>query len=151
QLVHSGYSFVSSYPGSPTTLITEELERLSARGLLMFRYATNEKVAFEMAGAVALCGGRTAVVMKHVGLNVALDSAIAIAFSGQRGALLVIVGDDPSSESSSNEQDSRLLARVMGVACLEASSVADLAHTIVLATDLSVETGSVVMLRLTTA
>jgi indolepyruvate ferredoxin oxidoreductase, alpha subunit len=151
QLVRDGYTFVTSYPGSPTTEITDELERLAKRGLISFRYATNEKVAFEMAAAVAISGGRAAVVMKHVGLNVALDSVLGVAYTGQTGALLLVVGDDPSCESSSTEQDSRLLARLASIPCLEPSSVHDLQKTLELATAISMKAGSVAMLRLTTA
>jgi indolepyruvate ferredoxin oxidoreductase alpha subunit len=150
-LLHTGYTFITTYPGSPTTLIADELDTLARRGLVSFRYGTNEKVAFEMAAAVALMGGRAAVFMKHVGLNVALDSAMGIAFTGQRGALLLIVGDDPSCDSSSNEQDSRLVARLMSTPCLEPASVEDLPRTLDLATRLSEETGGLAMLRLTTA
>src|SRR5262245_2136440 len=139
QLVHRGYHFASSYPGSPTTVITDELEQLSRRGLLSFYYATNEKIAFEMAAVVAFSGGRAAVVLKHVGLKVALDAAMAVAYTGHRGSLLLIVGDDPSCESSTSEQDSRLLARFLGVPCFEPASIYELDRTLDLATALSVE------------
>jgi indolepyruvate ferredoxin oxidoreductase alpha subunit len=151
QLVRAGYAFAASYPGSPTTLITDELAELGRRQLIRFRYAANEKIAFEMAAGAALSGARSAVVMKHVGLNVALDSAIAIAYTGHTGALLLIVGDDPPCESSSNQQDSRVLARLMDVPCLETASIHDLGHVLRLATALSEDTGGLVMLRLTTA
>jgi indolepyruvate ferredoxin oxidoreductase, alpha subunit len=149
-LVRSGYGFGSCYPGSPIVPIAEELVRLDERGLVRFRYATNEKIAFEMAAAVALAGGRAFAVMKHVGTNVALDSVMALAYTGQRGALLLVVGDDPSCDSSSTEQDSRLLAKFLGVPCVEPSSVADLCSAVELATDLSATLGSVVLFRLTT-
>jgi indolepyruvate ferredoxin oxidoreductase, alpha subunit len=149
-LVRCGYGFGSCYPGSPIVPIAEELVRLDAQGLLRFRYATNEKIAFEMAAAGALAGGRAFAVMKHVGANVALDSVMALAYTGQRGALLLIVGDDPSCESSSTEQDSRLMAKFLGVPCVEPSSVGDLCAAVELATELSTTLGSVVIFRLTT-
>src|SRR5262245_36955958 len=98
-LAKRAFRLVTSYPGSPTTEITDELERLGSVGIVHFRYATNEKIACEMAIAVAMAGGRAAVVMKHVGLNVALDAVFGAAYTGHRGALLLIVGDDPGCES----------------------------------------------------
>jgi indolepyruvate ferredoxin oxidoreductase, alpha subunit len=150
-LVRAGYGFVTSYPGSPTTEITDELERLAKRSIVSFRYATNEKVAFEMAAAVAVSGGRAAVVMKHVGLNVALDAVFGVAYSGITGGLVVVVGDDPGCESSSTEQDTRLMARMLSVPCLEPSSIRDVASTVALAAELSERIGSLVILRMTTA
>src|SRR5262245_52054869 len=150
-LVTSGYRYASSYPGSPTTVITDELEKLSRRGLLSFHYGANEKIAFEMAAVTAFSGMRAAVVMNHVGLNVALDAVMAVAYTGHRGALLLIVGDDPSCESSTSEQDSRLMARLLGIPCLEPSSIYELEQTLDLATSVSVESGALVMLRLTTS
>jgi indolepyruvate ferredoxin oxidoreductase alpha subunit len=151
QLVHAGYILATSYPGSPTTLVTDELRRLAEQSIIAFRYASNEKVALEMAAAAALAGARAAVVMKHVGLNVALDSAVALAYTRTPGALLLIVGDDPSCESSSGEQDSRILARLLGVPCLEPASIDEIPGAIDFATTLAERIGTVVMLRLTTA
>lgn len=150
-LSKSSFHLATSYPGSPTTEITDELERLDKRGAIRFRYATNEKIAFEMAFAVALAGGRAAVVMKHVGLNVALDSVFGAAYTGHRGALVLIVGDDPGLESSSTAQDTRLMARLLGVPCFEPSSLDDVEATLALALGASESTRALVIVRLTTA
>ena len=148
-LVRSGCVFATSYPGSPVVGIAEELRALDEHGLVQFRYATNEKIAFEMAAAAALAGQPAACVMKHVGLNVALDAVMGIAYTGVKAPLLLIVGDDPSCESSSTEQDSRHLARFIGIPCVEPATVEELPESIALAMDLSGEIGAAVMLRLT--
>jgi indolepyruvate ferredoxin oxidoreductase, alpha subunit len=148
-LVRSGCLFATSYPGSPVVGIAEELRSLDEHGLVQFRYATNEKIAFEMAAAAALAGQPAACVMKHVGLNVALDAVMGIAYTGVKGPLLLVVGDDPSCESSSTAQDSRQLARFIGIPCIEPGTVDELPESIDLATQLSRQTGSIVMVRLT--
>jgi indolepyruvate ferredoxin oxidoreductase alpha subunit len=148
-LVRSGCVFATSYPGSPVVGIAEELRSLDDQGLVQFRYGTNEKIAFEMAAAAALAGQPAACVMKHVGLNVALDAVMGVAYTGVKAPLLLVVGDDPSCESSSTEQDSRQLARFVGIPCVEPATVEELSVAIGLAMQLSAETGAAVMLRMT--
>lgn len=148
-LVRSGCVLATSYPGSPVVGIAEELRALDEQGLVQFRYAANEKIAFEMAAAAALAGQPAACVMKHVGLNVALDAIMGIAYTGVRAPLLLVVGDDPSCESSSTEQDSRQLARFIGIPCIEPATVQELPEAIELAMDLSGAIGVAVLLRLT--
>ncbi|MCC7367461.1 MAG: indolepyruvate ferredoxin oxidoreductase subunit alpha [Chloroflexi bacterium] len=148
-LVRAGCVVATSYPGSPVVGVAEELRLLGERGLVQFRYATNEKVAFEMAAAAALAGQPAACVMKHVGLNVALDAVMGVAYTGVKAPLLLLVGDDPSCESSSTEQDSRQLARFIGVPCIEPASVDELPTAIDLAVQVSGRTGALVILRVT--
>lgn len=148
-LAQSGCVFATSYPGSPVVGIAEELRRLDQEGLLQFRYATNEKVAFEMAAAAALAGQPAACVMKHVGVNVALDAIMGVGYTGVKAPLILVVGDDPSCESSSTEQDSRQMARLIGVPCVEPGTLEELPEAIRLAAALSEETGALVMLRVT--
>jgi indolepyruvate ferredoxin oxidoreductase, alpha subunit len=148
-LVRSGCAFATSYPGSPVVGIAEELRLLDAQGLVQFRYATNEKVAFEMAAAAALAGQAAACVMKHVGVNVALDAIMGVGYTGVKAPLVLVVGDDPSCESSSTEQDSRSMARLIGIPCVEPAGIEDLPQAIELAVRLSGETGALAMLRLT--
>ena len=148
-LVRSGCVVATSYPGSPVVGIAEELRALDEQGLVQFRYATNEKIAFEMAAAAALAGQPAACVMKHVGLNVALDAVMGIAYTGVKAPLLLVVGDDPSCESSSTEQDSRQLAKFIGIPCIEPATVQELPEAIDLALRLSGEIGAAVMLRVT--
>jgi indolepyruvate ferredoxin oxidoreductase alpha subunit len=151
-MLRAGYTFGSYYPGSPIVDLAEEFARTAERTAgFGFRYATNEKIAFEMATAVAIAGGRAFAIMKHVGANVALDSVMAVAYTGQHGALLLIVGDDPGCESSSSVQDTRQMARLLGVPCLEPASLDDLPAAVACATSLSTQLESVVILRLTTA
>ena len=148
-LVRSGCVFATSYPGSPVVGIAEELRSLDDQGLVQFRYATNEKIAFEMAAAAALSGQPAACVMKHVGLNVALDAVMGVAYTGVKAPLVLVVGDDPSCESSSTEQDSRQLARFIGIPCIEPATVDELPEAVRLAMQISGQVGAAVMLRLT--
>ncbi|MGE3912350.1 MAG: thiamine pyrophosphate-dependent enzyme [Chloroflexota bacterium] len=148
-LVRAGCVFATSYPGSPVVGIAEELRAIDDQGCVQFRYATNEKVAFEMAAAAALAGQPAACVMKHVGLNVALDAVMGVAYTGVKAPLLLIVGDDPSCESSSTEQDSRHLARFIGVPCIEPATVDEIPEAIDLAMDLSRQIGALVIFRVT--
>lgn len=148
-LVRSGCVLATSYPGSPVVGVAEELRALDEQGLVQFRYATNEKIAFEMAAAAALAGQPAACIMKHVGLNVALDSVLGVAYTGVKAPLVLFIGDDPSCESSSTEQDSRQLARFIGIPCIEPATVEELPEAVALAMQLSGQVGTVVMLRVT--
>ncbi len=108
----AGVGLVSGYPGSPATLILEELARAPA---LFAHWAPNEKVALEMAYGASLAGVRALAVMKGVGLNIALDPLATMALSGCNAGLVIAVGDDPGGWGSQNEQDSRHLARLAEV------------------------------------
>ena len=103
-LYEAGVRFVSSYPGTPSTEITEyaaEYDEIYAE------WAPNEKVAAEAALGAAIGGGRAFCAMKHVGLNVAADPLFVMAQTGVVGGLVIGVADDPGMHSSQNEQDSR--------------------------------------------
>ena len=98
----AGCHFVSSYPGTPSTEITECLagyEELHAE------WAPNEKVAVEAAMGASIAGGRAFSAMKHVGLNVAADPIFTASYTGVGGGLVIAVADDPGMHSSQNEQD----------------------------------------------
>ncbi|MBQ1406551.1 MAG: indolepyruvate ferredoxin oxidoreductase subunit alpha [Eubacterium sp.] len=103
-LYEAGCSFVSSYPGTPSTEITEEAAKFSE---IYCEWAPNEKVAMEVAFGATLGGKRTATAMKMVGLNVAADPLFTISYIGVDNGMLMFVADDPGVHSSQNEQDSR--------------------------------------------
>ena len=117
-LYEAGCSVVSSYPGTPSTEITEEA---AAYEELYCEWAPNEKVALEVAHGATLGGVRAACAMKHVGLNVAADPLFTISYQGLNAGLVVFVADDPGMHSSQNEQDSRHYAIAAKVPMLEPS------------------------------
>ena len=121
-LYEAGASFVSSYPGTPSTEITEYAAKYPE---IHAEWAPNEKVAYESAFGASLAGARSATAMKHVGLNVAADPLFTSAYTGINGGMVVIVADDPAMHSSQNEQDSRHYARAAKLPMLEPSDSAE--------------------------
>ena len=114
-VIEAGIGFASAYPGTPSTEIVETLAGVAKKLGIYVEWSANEKVALEAAYAVSLSGIRALAAMKHVGLNVAADAFMSIAYTGVRSGLLVVSAEDPSMWSSQNEQDNRyygLLAKV---------------------------------------
>ena len=111
-----GLGVVSSYPGTPSTEITEFL---SAYDDMHSEWAPNEKVACEVAYGASLAGARSACAMKHVGLNVAADPLFTLSYTGVNGGMVICVADDPAMHSSQNEQDSRHYAIASKIPMLE--------------------------------
>jgi indolepyruvate ferredoxin oxidoreductase alpha subunit len=112
----SGVHYATGYPGTPST---EILESLAAFDGVETEWAINEKVALDEGVGVSLAGRRALVTMKHVGLNVASDSLMVVAYSGCIGGLVVVSADDPGMHSSQNEQDNRYYAKFAKVPLLE--------------------------------
>ena len=115
-ILEAGCSIVSSYPGTPSTEITEYAAKYDE---IYCEWAPNEKVACEVAFGASLAGARSACCMKHVGLNVAADPLFTLSYTGVNGGLVVFVADDPGMHSSQNEQDSRHYAIASKVPMLE--------------------------------
>jgi indolepyruvate ferredoxin oxidoreductase alpha subunit len=136
----------TGYPGTPSTEILEEFERIGGRA----QWAPNEKVALEVGIGVALAGGRTIVTMKHVGLNVAADPLFTVAAMDVPGALVVISADDPGMASSQNEQDNRRYAVAAGVVMLEPSDAQEAYEFTLRAIEIAERWHLPVMLRMTT-
>ena len=109
-------SVISSYPGTPSTEITEFAAKYDE---IYCEWAPNEKVALEAAFGASLAGARSACAMKHVGLNVAADPLFTLSYTGVNGGLVICVADDPAMHSSQNEQDSRHYAMAAKVPMLE--------------------------------
>ena len=103
-LYEAGCGLISSYPGTPSTEITEQAAQYDE---IYCEWAPKEKVAMEVAFGAALAGKRSACVMKHVGVNVAADPLFTIAYTGVNAGMVICVADDPGMHSSQNEQDSR--------------------------------------------
>ena len=117
-LYEAGCSFVSSYPGTPSTEITEYAAKYNE---IYAEWAPNEKVALETAFGASLAGKRSFCGMKHVGVNVAADPLFTVAYTGVNGGLIIGVADDPGMHSSQNEQDSRHYAIASKIPMLEPS------------------------------
>ena len=117
-LYEAGCAFVSSYPGTPSTEITEAVAKYPE---VYAEWAPNEKVAMEAAFGASLAGRRSFCGMKHVGLNVAADPLFTISYTGVNGGMVIGVADDAGMHSSQNEQDSRHYARSSKIPMLEPS------------------------------
>lgn len=112
----AGGKISAAYPGSPTVSITDTLQKMEE---IDASWATNEKVALEMAIGSSITGARSLCVMKHVGLNIALDPFMTFTQTRTVGAFILAVGDDPGLSSSQNEQDSRILAQFANIPVLD--------------------------------
>ncbi len=146
-LFESGCVFVSSYPGTPSTEITEYA---ASYDCLHAEWAPNEKVAVEAALGAAIGGGRSFSGMKHVGLNVAADPVFTASYTGINAGLVIAVADDPGMHSSQNEQDSRHYARAAKLPCIEPSDSGECLEFTKLAFEMSEEYDTPVLLRLST-
>jgi indolepyruvate ferredoxin oxidoreductase alpha subunit len=148
--IEAGLAFGSTYPGTPSSEISANLFEISRESDLCFEYCTNEKVALEVAAGWANSGLRSMAIMKHVGLNVAADPLMTLAYLGVRGGMVIITADDPSMFSSQNEQDNRYYGKLAGLAVLEPSSVGEAKEMIKYAFELSEKLQEPVLFRTTT-
>ncbi len=119
--IDAGISGVYAYPGTPSTEITEFIQksRIAVKRNIHRQWSANEKTAMETALGMSYAGKRTLTCMKHVGLNVAADVFMNVAITGINGGFVVVVADDPSQHSSQNEQDSRYQGRFAMVPVFE--------------------------------
>jgi len=148
--VEAGVAFATTYPGTPSSEISLNFFQMSRQCDLYFEYSTNEKVALEVAAGAANAGLRTMCMMKHVGLNVAADPLMTLAYVGVRAGMVVLTADDPAMFSSQNEQDNRYYARLAGIPMLEPSGVAEAKEMTAYAFELSEQLGEPVLVRTTT-
>ncbi len=146
-LYEAGCCVVSSYPGTPSTEITEEAAKYDA---MYCEWAPNEKVAMETAFGTCLAGKRSFCAMKHVGLNVAADPLFTMSYTGVRAGMVIGVADDAGMHSSQNEQDSRHYARAAKVPMLEPSDSAEALEYAKLAYELSEQFDTPVLLKMCT-
>ncbi|NCC24184.1 MAG: indolepyruvate ferredoxin oxidoreductase subunit alpha [Deltaproteobacteria bacterium] len=148
--LEAGVGFVSCYPGTPSSEVPDTFFRLSPKAGYSFEYSVNEKVAMEVAGGAALAGVPSLVTMKHVGVNVAADPMMTLAYIGTPGGLVILSADDPGCHSSQNEQDNRIYARLGGLPCFEPASAQEAKDMTREALVLSARLGQPVLLRTTT-
>ncbi|MDY4412968.1 MAG: indolepyruvate ferredoxin oxidoreductase subunit alpha [Ruminococcus sp.] len=146
-LYEAGCTIASSYPGTPSTEITEFVAKYDE---VYAEWAPNEKVAVETAIGASIAGARSFSAMKHVGLNVAADPLYTISYSGVNGGLVIAVADDPGMHSSQNEQDSRHHAIASKVMMIEPSNSSECKEFAKTAFDLSEQFDTPVIVRLST-
>ncbi len=121
-LIESGVRFASTYPGTPSSEVGNNLEKMGDKAGIYFEFSSNEKIALEVSAAAASAGVRSFVFMKHVGLNVAADPLMTLAYAGVEGGMLVMTADDPSCHSSQNEQDNRYYSQLSLLPMMEPST-----------------------------
>ncbi|MBQ6837215.1 MAG: indolepyruvate ferredoxin oxidoreductase subunit alpha, partial [Clostridia bacterium] len=146
-LYEAGCRVASSYPGTPSTEITEVISKYDE---ITSEWAPNEKVAAEVAFGAAVAGARSFCGMKHVGLNVAADPLFTSSYTGVNAGMVIGVADDPGMHSSQNEQDSRHYAKASKIMMLEPSDSDECLKFSKLAFELSERFDTPVLLRLTT-
>ena len=146
-LYEAGCMFVSSYPGTPSTEITEAIAKYPE---VYAEWAPNEKVAMEAAFGASLAGRRSFCGMKHVGLNVAADPLFTISYTGVNAGMVIGVADDAGMHSSQNEQDSRHYAMASKIPMLEPSDSAEALNFAKLAYELSEQFDTPVLLKMCT-
>lgn len=140
----AGVRVVSSYPGTPSTEVTETAARYEE---MYVEWAPNEKVGTEVAVGASIGGARALSCMKHVGLNVAADPFFTAAYTGVTGGLVLLVADDNGCHSSQNEQDSRYHGRAAGVPVLEPANAQECKDFMIFAYEMSEKYDTPVLMR----
>jgi indolepyruvate ferredoxin oxidoreductase alpha subunit len=145
--IEAGVGVVASYPGTPSSEITQALV-YAAKDIDMYvEWSVNEKVAFEVALAASMCGVRAMAIMKHIGVNVAHDPLMTASYMGAKGGLVLVSADDPEMWSSQNEQDNRYIGIQGYIPVLEPSSAQEAKDMMADAFKLSEEFKHMFMLR----
>jgi len=147
--VRAGVNLVSGYPGTPSTEILETVAKINP-GNIYVEWSVNEKAALEVAAGASYAGARTMVTMKQVGLNVASDPLMSLAYIGVKGGMVVVAADDPGPISSQTEQDTRHFAHFCKVPVFDPSSPEEAFEMIRDAFDFSEKYGTPVLFRPTT-
>jgi indolepyruvate ferredoxin oxidoreductase alpha subunit len=147
--VHAGVNLAAGYPGTPSTEILEAVAKFGG-GSVYVEWSVNEKAALEVAAGASYCGARTLVTMKQVGLNVASDPLMSLAYIGVKGGMVIAVADDPGPISSQTEQDTRLFARFAKLPVFDPSSPEEAYEMMLDAFEYSEKYSTPVLLRPTT-
>jgi indolepyruvate ferredoxin oxidoreductase alpha subunit len=148
--IEAGIGVATCYPGTPSSEIPDTFFTLYQEAGFYFEYSTNEKVALEVASGAAISGVRSMCTMKHVGMNVASDALMTLAYLGVNAGMVVINADDPSLFSSQNEQDNRYYARLSALPMMEPTTAQEMKDMTVAAFDVSEKLKLPVILRTTT-
>ncbi len=148
--LESGVRVVAAYPGTPSSEIVDRFYQLGPEAGVYVEYSVNEKVSMEVACAAAVSGVRSLCAMKHVGLNVAADAFMTLAYVGVKAGMVIVVADDPFLHSSQNEQDSRYYAKMAGVPMFEPSTPEEAYRMVREAFEISEKYGIPCLLRTST-
>ncbi len=148
--IESGLDVATTYPGTPSSEIGDVLSQIAEELGLYFEYSVNEKVALELGIAASISGMNALTFMKHVGLNVASDAFMSLAYIGVRGGHVIVTADDPGCHSSQNEQDNRWYCKLANIPMLEPSSPQEAKDMVKLAFETSLELELPILLRTTT-
>lgn len=148
--VEAGLQVAAAYPGTPSSEVFSTLARFADEYDYYAEWSVNEKVALEVAAGASYAGARAIVSMKQVGLNVAADPLMTLAYIGVKGGLVLVVADDPGPHSSQNEQDTRKFAQFAKLPVLDPASPQEAKDMTVYAFELSEKLGLPVFLRPTT-
>lgn len=149
-ILEAGVSVVTTYPGTPASEIGDSISEIASQVGLYMEYSVNEMVAVQVAAGAANCGVRSLTAMKHVGLNVAADMVMTLAYTGVRGGYVIVTADDPECYSSQNEQDNRFYALLANLPCLEPVDAQEAKEMTVYAVEISEKLELPVFLRTTT-
>jgi len=149
-VLEAGIAVVTTYPGTPASEIGDSISEIAPEAGLYMEYSVNEMVAVEVAAGAANCGVRALTAMKHVGLNVAADLVMTLAYTGVRGGYVIVTADDPECYSSQNEQDNRFYALFSNLPCLEPSDPQEAKEMTISAIEMSEKLELPVLLRTTT-
>lgn len=149
-VLEAGMGVVTTYPGTPASEIGDSISAIAAEAGLYMEYSTNEIVAVEVAAGAANSGVRTLTAMKHVGLNVAADAVMTLAYIGVKGGYVIVTADDPGCYSSQNEQDNRFYALLSNLPCLEPSNAQEAKEMTISAVEISEKLELPILLRPTT-
>ena len=149
-LLEAGVEAASTYPGTPSSEIGDALIEIAEEAGIRFEFSVNEKVAVETAFAASLSGLKSFVFMKHVGLNVASDAVMSIAYTGVGAPMVIMTADDPSMFSSQNEQDNRIYAGLSHLPMVEPSDPQEAKDFLISAFDMSEREKLPVLFRTTT-
>ncbi|MBM7854101.1 indolepyruvate ferredoxin oxidoreductase alpha subunit [Desulfohalotomaculum tongense] len=148
--VEAGVRVATAYPGTPSSEVFAALAAMAKENGIYAEWSINEKAALEVAAGAAYAGARAMVTMKQVGLNVAADPLMTLAYIGVKGGLVLVVADDPGPHSSQNEQDTRKFAQLAKLPVLDPAAPQEAKDMTVAAFDISEELGLPVILRPTT-
>ena len=148
--IHAGVNVVSGYPGTPSTEILETVAKNNKEGSVYVEWSVNEKAALEVGAGAAYSGARSLVTMKQVGLNVASDPLMSLAYVGVKGGMVIVSADDPGPISSQTEQDTRHFAQFAKLPVFDPSSPEEAYQMIQDAFELSERYSTPVLFRPTT-
>ncbi len=148
-ILEAGTQIVTFYSGAPVNTVADNLSFIADKFGFYVEASTNEKVAVEVAAGASMAGLRSAVLMKDLGLHLALDTLLPLVFSGIKGGMVIISGDDPGALTSPAEMDSREFAQYLHIMGFDPANAQEAKDMVIKAFDISEELELPVLMRLT--